>query len=304
MHAFRGSSRRGERALRAAGSPSGCKSLPLTRATLSMEDFAFLAAEMDSDCHVSSPKYRVIDEAGSPMTPGTPMTPNEAQKCLPGCVPPFHHKMCPNFCAAAPLAVKLSTDEVHRISDIGGRAAATYGEITPKGFRQIFDRRLRADDHFVDAGSGHGKLVLQAATEGGVAFSTGIELSTTRHDMAMAALKAASARDATLGRRCKLICDDCAGEAAAGILQTATVVFIANLCFGAELQRRLALRLEAAPHLRLIAVVKPFADVPRGFEFDSSEFAEATWTQGHSKGAWEEHPGQAVALYRRVSGVG
>jgi SAM-dependent methyltransferase len=220
---------------------------------------------------------------------------------LPGCTDPakgLHHRLCPNYSRAQQLerALALTPAELRLIRAAGGLRAATYGEVTPDGFRTIFDGHLDATDRFVDLGSGNGRLVLQAAREYGVAAAIGIELSSSRHELALAALEEAAALDASLAERCTYMCDDCAGDVAAEVLRNATVVWLGNLCFGPELQARVAARLEGALTVRFVGVIKPFAVVPSGYELDgASVLVQASWTHA------ADHPGQRMFRYRRVN---
>jgi len=157
----------------------------------------------------------------------------------------------------------LGTAELELITSIGGARAATYGEMTPDGFVVFaFHVGLGADDAFVDLGSGDGALVLQAGAEYG-AVSSGIELAESRH---RSALKALGAAPADAAARCSFVCGDASGDAADELLATATVVWCSNLCFGDELNRRLASRIAAAPHVRVVASLRPFPDGIRGLE--------------------------------------
>jgi hypothetical protein len=151
----------------------------------------------------------------------------------------------------------LEDKEADLIQAAGGPRAGTYGFLTPDGF-DVFARhvRLTADDAFVDLGSGDGALVIQAAADYG-ATAAGIELAESRHAKTVQRL---DAMPADVVSRCSLVCGDAAGDAAAELLQEATVVWCSNLCFSDELQRRIALRIGAAPHVRAVAALSPFPD--------------------------------------------
>lgn len=163
-------------------------------------------------------------------------------------------------------SVRLALDKAEQvlIASIGGERAATYGEMTPVGFRNLarcFD--LDADDVFLDLGSGDGGLVLQAAEEFG-AGAIGIELAGSRHATALDALSKAPEG---VRERVSFLCGDAAGDGAADILATrATVVYCANLLMDDALNQRFAERLAAAgPQLRGFALLLPFSDGARGF---------------------------------------
>ena len=88
----------------------------------------------------------------------------------------------------------MSKSDETELASSGGAHAHTYGEMTRLGFRQLARRvELSPKDVFVDCGSGTGRLVLQAATEYGVRRSIGVELSSTRHQVARDLLAASAA---------------------------------------------------------------------------------------------------------------
>ena len=149
-----------------------------------------------------------------------------------------------------------------------GPGAHSYGELTPLGFRNLCKRiALYADDVFVDAGSGLGRIVLQAAKEYGVKRALGVEYLVGRHAIAAAA----AAREPYLPVR--FVCDDCAArrlwtepaaepaakgkaekDAAAddGAFVGASVVFACSLMFSTELMGRFARCIEACPTVRCV----------------------------------------------------
>lgn len=155
-------------------------------------------------------------------------------------------------------------DETERslIASVGGPRAAVYGEVTEDGFRSLAQHiGLGPADSFVDLGSGEGAIVLQAASEYGVACSTGIELSPSRHQTALSALTRAPASVRT---RSTFICGDCA--AAPDALSRATVGWCCNMMFGDSLQRRLAETIgDHADRMRVLVVTMPFPDGVQGF---------------------------------------
>lgn len=133
-----------------------------------------------------------------------------------------------------------------------------HGEMTRAGFAQ-FARAvgLGAADEFVDQGSGEGALVLQAARKCGVAAAAGVELSPSRHAKVLAS---PTGSPAPALDRVTFVCADGAGEEAAALLESATVVWDCNICFDETLYRRLAARLGAAPRVRALASLKPFPE--------------------------------------------
>ena len=160
-------------------------------------------------------------------------------------------------------AVRLGrcTDQAEEeaIEAIGGREAATYGEITPLGFRTMAAQlQLSTEDVFVDLGSGLGRVVVQAAAEFNVHCSLGVEMAPSRHALAE------ELRDATpCSDRVVFINDDCASEAVwRDHLEHTTVAYASNLLFGEELMQRLARCLESCASLRAVASLKPFESPP------------------------------------------
>ena len=189
----------------------------------------------------------------------------------------------------------------------GGLRSQTYGEVTASGFSTIFSDEffLTSDDTFVDLGSGAGKLVMQAASEYGVARAVGIELSPSRHEQAVALRASASPE---VSSRMQFICGDAVGDVAAEVLASATAVWVANLCFDEPLQRRLLERLQECPSICRIAALSPFPETPKGFErCGASILAETSWTNQVpsdlvADGSLAGHP---CVRYRAVrSGVG
>lgn len=72
---------------------------------------------------------------------------------------------------------------------------ATYGEITPRGLAFLLHHaNASSGDVFADIGSGVGRAVLQAALQFPLRAAVGIELSSSRHATACAALWAVAKR--------------------------------------------------------------------------------------------------------------
>ncbi len=157
-------------------------------------------------------------------------------------------------------------DKVSNLSSSLTMKPSTYGEITLLGTRQLFgamgllDRdigRSTAACHFVDLGSGAGKLVGHALLElptTAIERATGVELSPSRHHSALLAKKALME---WLGRKetkdsnewsIRDVCDvndiDQKLELIEGDLfdvdlSTATHIYVASLCFPDTLMLRL-----------------------------------------------------------------
>jgi len=138
--------------------------------------------------------------------------------------------------------------DVDMIDASGGNQA--YGELTIRGVREIAALlRPRADDVFVDMGSGAGRCVLQAALEWPCRLSVGVELSESRHNVAAMALARAEPKTQ---RRALVLQDDlltCTG------IEDATIVYVASLLFDDEFMAQLGERLSSLPRIRAIATL-------------------------------------------------
>jgi hypothetical protein len=191
----------------------------------------------------------------------------------------------------------LEDKEADLIQAAGGPKAGTYGFLTPDGF-DVFARhvRLTADDMFVDLGSGDGALVIRAAAEYG-ARAAGIELAQSRHAQAV---QGRDAMPASAASRCVFVCDDAAGDAAAELLQEATVVWCSNLCFNEELQQKIASRIGAAPRVRALATLSPFPEDVRGLaQQDCPLLCRMSWS-GLAQAGYPPLPGHPCIIYLRA----
>jgi hypothetical protein len=181
----------------------------------------------------------------------------------------------------------LSLRESEPIRAIGGNDADTYGEMTAQGFRTLAGRMgLCPSDNFLDMGSGHGKLVIQACNFG-VASSSGVEISATRHRVAQRMLDASPPR---ARRRSSVVC----GDASTACVDRTTAVFLSNLMFSAELTSRIALQLETGMDIRVIGALVPFApgSLPSFIEDKSLAMCEMSWSLRGAR--------TGVTMYRRV----
>ena len=190
-----------------------------------------------------------------------------------------------------------------QLTAVGGKDATKYGELTPQGFYALAHHiGLRADDSFYDAGSGLGRLVLQAARDFGVREACGIELASSRHALALRNLERESA---DVARRVKLIEGDCADrELWALHLADVSVIFISNLLFDAALNQRLLLCIEElAPRARVVATLLPIADCGLTDFAEPREIfgLETSWMAPKPAlaNATTLRPGSRVYLYRR-----
>lgn len=161
-----------------------------------------------------------------------------------------------------------------------------YGELTPRGVRQVFKLlQPTADDVFYDLGSGCGRCVLQAILEWPfLRRSVGIELSAQRDRIGQQALARAGERvreRADLIRGDIIVCDGC---------EDATIVYCASLLFDDAFMRRLGERLVGLPQLRTVATLTRFPDgalpgfaehernfAPESDETTRRERVEVTW---------------------------
>ena len=195
--------------------------------------------------------------------------------------------------------------EEEAIEAIGGAEAATYGEMTPLGFRSMAERvGLCKGDVFVDLGSGLGRVVLPAAREFAVRRSIGVEYALSRHTLAE------EAREASASQSVEFIHGDCAdADVWRAALHDATVIYVSNLLFGEELQERLAQRLEELvdstrpQSIRLVLTLKPFHRVPKGYVEDEGEpqlVVETSWRAPEELQVVGqiEHVGSRVYVYR------
>ncbi len=200
---------------------------------------------------------------------------------------------------------RVSDIEAAAVARTGGPKAATYGEITPKGFASLATRlELGPTRHFADLGSGCGRAVLQAAEQYGVASACGIELSPSRHARA---LKAREAAPPSVASRVTFVhADMLAADVwdATGPLAGVTDVYLSSLCFSAEAVSAVGRRLSASRSVRRVASLRRFAAGLEGFdEVGEPEPCEMSWSVGllvaGAEAAWE-HQGVPVHVYRRV----
>lgn len=162
----------------------------------------------------------------------------------------------------------LEADDLDLLKSVGGPRAATYGEVTPIGFRSLAQRvGLSPTDSFVDLRSGADTLVLQASRDFGVKRSSGIELAKARHMLAMSFLVALSSSSSpppssscnnnNNNNNVQFVFGDAAGPLAADLLQDTTVVWCSNLLFIDELQQRIADRIADSSTVNVVASLKP-----------------------------------------------
>jgi hypothetical protein len=192
------------------------------------------------------------------------------------------------------------------IAAVGGEFAATYGELTPRGFSTLATHiGLMPEDRFVDCGSGLGRLVVQAAREYGCCASAGIEYAASRHDLAVANLKRQLVDRDDLDPRVALHKGDCADADLwrAGNLNQCTVAFAANLLFDDSLNARLKRCLEEeATALRCVASLKAWPNGIQGFSKPTEVRCETSWSAPlvvGTEGSLVPHEGTVVYVYER-----
>ena len=162
----------------------------------------------------------------------------------------------------------ISGAEDAAMAAIGGKLSSTYGEITPLGFSALGQRlKLGPGDTFVDCGSGLGRCVAQAVHEFGVSQSFGIEFSSSRHNLAVAALQCDDADDALSDRIC-LVQGDCADAtwwAGSSEASKCTCAYTCNILFDDALNRRLKHCFEGCDSIRRVAAFKQWSEGLKGF---------------------------------------
>ena len=194
----------------------------------------------------------------------------------------------------------MSDEEIATVARIGGPKAATYGEITPRGFASLAMRLgLGPETHFADLGSGCGQATLQAAAQFGVASACGVELAPSRHAQAVAALEVVPEE---VARRVTFVLGDIASAelwAANGPMHETTDVYTCSLCLSTELMGRLASRIERSAAIRRVASLRPF-DTLRGFKEDGApEPCEMSWSVPEPGDSEWDHRGVPVHIYVR-----
>ena len=203
-----------------------------------------------------------------------------------------------------------STTEDADIEAIGGAFAATYGEISQRGFQTLGEAiSLGSDDIYADCGSGLGRTVVQAAREFGALRAVGVEFAPSRHRLALDNLRREElSKD--VAARVRLVQGDCADELLwQTSLSETTVVFASNLLFDAALNDRLRRRLEACASIRCVACLTQWPDGLAGFDEAYEVRCETSWSVGltgfdHQAGAVQPRGGSPVYVYERGGGGG
>jgi len=195
-----------------------------------------------------------------------------------------------------------------------GHNPATYGEITELGVRQLihYMKMLSNDDHndiqkekvsklhFIDLGSGSGKLVVQAYLEiPHLIRVEGIELAPARHEIALQAWEKVEneakdirglLKDIHRGDKLRLLdakLNLLHGDLFQLDISTATHIYVASLCFTDEMMNLLSAKvIKEGTNLQCLATLKPF---PNTFEDVSCfkeeiRYVEMSWTAPRGQG--------------------
>ncbi len=197
---------------------------------------------------------------------------------------------------------------------------STYGEVTQLGARQLFHyMKMYNDDdchdiHFIDLGSGNGKLVIQAYLEiSSLKQVKGIELSSIRHNIALRSwdgmketAKVIRHKTIALSNRSnknemdndlpkeyddnyKTGLNLIQGDLFAMNVCKATHIYVASLCFTDAMMNELSTKIinECDDEiLQCVATLKPF---PTDFEHRSGlmkdiKYVEMSWTKPRGMG--------------------
>ncbi len=194
-------------------------------------------------------------------------------------------------------------------SNGSGHNPSTYGEVTLLGAKQLFyymgmlkncEDKKQGGIHFIDLGSGNGKLCVQAYLEiPNLKKAEGIELSPSRHSIAINSWnkikeEANCIRSQTVdfyGVRCS----NC-GEAEVKLIQgdlfqmdisKATHIYVASLCFTDEMILGLCKKFgEQGNNLQYIATLKLFpAEFEKRYGFKRDvKYVEMSWTKPRGMG--------------------
>lgn len=189
---------------------------------------------------MSAPGRLALAEVSAEQGGGHPDVWREAERLLEG----------------LPAGGDAPPDDRYRVDRDAGEGASAYGEIpAPSAARLLAWLRLTSNDHFVDLGSGSGRLVLQAALSSRVGSARGVELSGFRHALAECALARLRARGTpALVARLESVRFE-AGDLRCAELASATVIYAGATVFPDPLKLALAAHVHAqAPSLRTLLV--------------------------------------------------
>jgi SAM-dependent methyltransferase len=169
---------------------------------------------------------------------------------------------------------EIPADDHRRVARSKG--SSTYGELMPTATMQLLARLgLRRTDHFVDLGSGLGKVVLIVAMTTPVEQALGVELSATRLRIAAQALAKAKAERIRGSQRAAFVQADMLTHP----LDEATVIYTCSTAFSSAFMRRLQQRLAKLPRLRTLVSLQDFDPHP-AFELREVVRLDASWKRG------------------------
>lgn len=145
------------------------------------------------------------------------------------------------------------------------KGSPVYGEINHTAFNKLLAHlNLSTKDVFYDLGSGVGKVVLHAALATHVKKAVGVELSSTRHQDALEALKRATEYKSNLKNRCAFLNSDLMNVD----LKEATAIYTCSTAFSQVFMKQVTDRLTHFTHeFRLITL----QDLPSTKHFELLE---------------------------------
>jgi SAM-dependent methyltransferase len=169
----------------------------------------------------------------------------------------------------------IADTEVKFIKRHGG--AATYGEIKFDSAQKLLEYlKPTKEDVFYDLGSGVGKFVLHAYLTTDIRKSVGIELSGTRYELAVKALKAAGQENLFDPKRETKFLN---GNIITEDFSDATIVFICSTCYSEDLMEKIGAKLASLKPGTKIASLKEFKSEPKLKHIDTLKLP-MTWSEG------------------------
>jgi 16S rRNA A1518/A1519 N6-dimethyltransferase RsmA/KsgA/DIM1 with predicted DNA glycosylase/AP lyase activity len=128
----------------------------------------------------------------------------------------------------------------------------TYGELTQAGIDSLVAlTRLQKGDHFVDIGSGAGKVVLSVVMNVPGVTALGVEVDGGRHAIASQVLAKAEAKVLVPRNRARFVHADACGAD----LTQGTVFFACSTCFPQRQMNALARSIATMPNARVFVAL-------------------------------------------------
>jgi SAM-dependent methyltransferase len=157
----------------------------------------------------------------------------------------------------------------------------TYGELTAEGFDEILKNidLQPSQSKFIDLGSGLGKVPLMAVVNHNFKYAKGVEYARERHEQALKVLDKYS----NYKNRVDLEHGDLFNED----IGDYDLIFVSNLCFNEEPNKKLGVKLKDAKKNSYIVVSKPIE--AEHLELLNNIQVKTTWTNKSN-----------VYLYRRI----